>query len=187
MKDNCAPRSHTNLRSEGSHVPRLYRAFLKPAALRNQPLLWLVGALVLSVFLAGPAQARRYELEKGKGVGVCNYVVKKFDNGSLEKAFLKQRFVKNGLFRFETKELMPNAGFNALLVEQAQGTLFNVYIETAPSSLSQEILEFLNTVEFIEYQKGLFVLANITPKKLDSRSVVYVVHEASFNPVCKFR
>lgn len=165
-------------------MPNTQSRFLNPTAHWRAALL----ATVIVLLSGSPVSyAKKYELVDGHGVEVCDYVAENFENGSLGKRFLKQHFVKNGLYRVDVKEAVPSIDFNALVVEQAQGTRFNVYIEIAPSSFSQETLEFLNTVEFIEHQKKLFVLENITTKKLDSQSVVHEVWNRSFRPVCRFR
>lgn len=71
MKNQCGQHPQTNLQFNGNHISHPYCTSLKPTALRNQPLRWLAGALALFLFLTGPAHARRFVLEKGKGVEVC--------------------------------------------------------------------------------------------------------------------
>ncbi len=69
MKNSLAQRrSRTNLPAEVRCARRPHSAFLKRVIL---PLRWLSGSFALFLVFASTAQAGRYELEKGKGVEVC--------------------------------------------------------------------------------------------------------------------
>jgi hypothetical protein len=72
MKYHSTQRQHSTCPpGETRRLPGISNVFLKLAALANYSLRTLAGVLALFVVLAGSVHAGRYELEKGKGVEVC--------------------------------------------------------------------------------------------------------------------
>ncbi len=116
---------------------------------------------------------------------ICAYIHGKFESGTLKSILQKKNFVRNGVFEVFIPTHIRDLQARKIIIQSVEGTLNNAYLELESGKKASGTIELMNTINVVASKKDVFVLTNISTKRIRKDAAIYQIRNSNFLLKCK--
>jgi len=116
---------------------------------------------------------------------ICTFVRSQFETNLLKPIFLKRKFAKNGVFEIAIPPHIRNLRVRKIIIQSVEGTLSNAYLELDTGKKAKDTIELMNTINVISSKYNIYILTNISTKRIRKDAIIYKIGKDKFVFECK--